>query len=76
MGGVYREIVPPERMVHTELFDEDWTGGQTLATSVFTEQGGKTNAHDHDAVLVAGDSRRGFQVRHGSRSWRRLRQAG
>ncbi len=42
MGGVYREIVPPERMVHTELFDEDWTGGETLATSVFTEQGGKT----------------------------------
>ncbi len=42
MGGVYREIVPPERVVHTELFDEDWTGGETLVTTVLTEQGGKT----------------------------------
>jgi uncharacterized protein YndB with AHSA1/START domain len=42
MRGTYREIVPPERIVHTELFDEDWTGGETLVTNVLTEQGGKT----------------------------------
>ncbi len=42
MGGVYREIVPPERIVHTELFDQDWSGGETLVTTVLTEQGGKT----------------------------------
>jgi uncharacterized protein YndB with AHSA1/START domain len=42
MGGVYREIVRPERIVHTELFDEDWTGGETVGTSVLTEQGAKT----------------------------------
>jgi len=42
MGGVYREIVPPERIVHTELFDQDWTGGETLVTTILTEQGGKT----------------------------------
>ena len=42
MGGVYREIAPPERLVHTELFDEDWTGGETLVTTLFTEQGGRT----------------------------------
>ena len=42
MGGVYREIVPPERIVHTELFDQDWTGGEALATTVLVEQGGKT----------------------------------
>src|SRR5688572_32262001 len=30
LRGVYREVVPPERLVHTELFDEDWTGGETL----------------------------------------------
>jgi len=23
MGGVYREVAPPERLIHTELFDED-----------------------------------------------------
>jgi uncharacterized protein YndB with AHSA1/START domain len=42
MRGTYREIVPPERIVHTELFDEDWTGGETLVMNVLTEQGGKT----------------------------------
>ena len=42
MGGVYREIVPPERLVSTELFDEDWTGGETLVTIVLVEQDGKT----------------------------------
>jgi uncharacterized protein YndB with AHSA1/START domain len=42
MGGVYREIVPPERVVSTELFDEDWTGGEVLGTLALSEQGGKT----------------------------------
>jgi len=42
MGGVYREIVRPERIVQTELFDEDWTGGETLVTSVLTERDGAT----------------------------------
>lgn len=42
MGGVYREVVPPERFVHTELFDEDWTGGETLVTTEFTERDGRT----------------------------------
>jgi len=42
MRGVYREIVPPERIVRTELFDQDWTGGETLGTALFVEHGGKT----------------------------------
>jgi uncharacterized protein YndB with AHSA1/START domain len=42
LRGVYREIVPPERIVHTEIFDEDWTGGETLVTLVLTERGGRT----------------------------------
>ena len=42
IGGVYREIVRPERIVHTELFDQDWTGGETMGTSILTERGGKT----------------------------------
>ena len=42
MGGVYREIVIPERIVNTQLFDQDWTGGETLGTLLLTEQGGKT----------------------------------
>lgn len=42
MGGVYREIVRPERIVSTELFDEDWTGGETVNTMTFAERAGKT----------------------------------
>lgn len=42
MGGVYREIERPRRIVHTELFDEDWTGGETIQTTVFEEKGGRT----------------------------------
>src|SRR5262245_14931705 len=28
LSGVFREIKRPERIVHSELFDEDWTGGE------------------------------------------------
>jgi len=42
LRGVYREIVKPERIVHTEIFDEDWTGGETLVTLVLTEHAGRT----------------------------------
>jgi len=42
MSGVYREVAPPGRLVHTELFDEDWTGGEVLTTTLFTEDGGRT----------------------------------
>jgi uncharacterized protein YndB with AHSA1/START domain len=42
MGGVYQEIVQPERIVHTETFDEDWTGGATVVTSSLAEAGGRT----------------------------------
>src|SRR5882762_11877589 len=30
MGGIYREIVPEERLVCTELFDEAWYPGEAL----------------------------------------------
>jgi uncharacterized protein YndB with AHSA1/START domain len=42
MGGIYREITPPERLVSSELFDEDWTGGETVATQALTERDGRT----------------------------------
>jgi uncharacterized protein YndB with AHSA1/START domain len=44
MGGVYREIVRPERLVATEKFDEAWYEGEALDTTTFIEQGGKTTA--------------------------------
>jgi len=42
MGGVYREIVAPERLVTTERFDEAWYPGEALNTLVLIEQGGRT----------------------------------
>ena len=42
MGGIHREVVPSERLVATQLFDQDWTGGEAVGTLVFTEQDGKT----------------------------------
>jgi uncharacterized protein YndB with AHSA1/START domain len=44
MGGVYREIVPPERLVVTEQFDEAWYPGHALITLILTEKDGKTTA--------------------------------
>jgi uncharacterized protein YndB with AHSA1/START domain len=42
MGGVYREISAPARIVATEQFDQAWFPGETVATLVLSEQGGKT----------------------------------
>ena len=40
-GGTINEIVRPERIVTTERYDVDWTGGETLNTNVFAAQAPK-----------------------------------
>jgi uncharacterized protein YndB with AHSA1/START domain len=42
MSGVYREIVRPERLVATEVFDDPWFPGEAVDTTVLVEQDGKT----------------------------------
>jgi|SRR6267143_5393288 len=42
MGGVYREVEAPERLVSTEKFDEAWYPGESLNTLVLVEKGGRT----------------------------------
>lgn len=42
MSGVYREVVPPERLVHIERFDQPWYPGECVITTVLTEESGKT----------------------------------
>ena len=42
MGGIFREIVSPERLVATEKFDESWYGGEALDTTVFVAEGDLT----------------------------------
>lgn len=42
MGGEYREVVRPERIVSTEKFDEAWYAGDAIGTLVLTENAGQT----------------------------------
>ena len=42
MGGVYREVLAPERIVTTERFDEAWYPGEGVGTLLLVERGGKT----------------------------------
>jgi uncharacterized protein YndB with AHSA1/START domain len=42
MGGIYREIVPHERIVSTEVFDKAWYPGQAVGTIILSEQRGIT----------------------------------
>ena len=42
MGGVFREIMAPERLVATERFDQPWYPGEAVSTLVLAEQDGKT----------------------------------
>ncbi len=63
MGGVHREIVRPERIVCTQLFDQDWTGGETLGTLVLTEHNGKTTVAN--TVLYASKAARDGALQSG-----------
>jgi uncharacterized protein YndB with AHSA1/START domain len=42
MGGMYREIVRPDRIVNTEKFDEAWYPGEALITTTLIEKDGDT----------------------------------
>jgi len=66
MRGVFREVVPPARIVHTECFDQPWYPGEALITSTFTEQHGTTtllvtiryeSRETRDSVLKSGMAR-------------------
>lgn len=64
MGGLYREIEAPSRIAHVELFDDDWTGGETLNTLELNESGGKTHllmrVHYANAEALAGALKTGM----------------
>jgi uncharacterized protein YndB with AHSA1/START domain len=40
--GVYKEVLPPERVVNTEKFDEPWYPGEAIVTNSLAEASGKT----------------------------------
>lgn len=66
MGGTFVEITPPARIVHLEVFDEDWTGGETRVTTELVEQGGVT--HMSLTVLYASRAARDGALQSGMTS--------
>jgi uncharacterized protein YndB with AHSA1/START domain len=42
MSGIFREIDAPERIVHSEIFDDDWTGGEAVVTTILSERDRRT----------------------------------
>lgn len=42
MGGTVLEMVPPERIVTTERFDDAWYPGEAVDTMELVERGGRT----------------------------------
>ena len=52
--GVYREVVRPERLVHTERFDEAWYPGEALITVLKSPmESGVAQSYDKLAELLA-----------------------
>jgi uncharacterized protein YndB with AHSA1/START domain len=52
--GVFREVVPPERLVFTFAWEEEGERGlETLVTLTFAEEGDKTRMTLHQAPFVS-----------------------
>ncbi|MCC7478803.1 SRPBCC domain-containing protein [bacterium] len=39
MSGSFTALVEPQHIAHTEIFDEDWSGGEMLVSTDFKAQG-------------------------------------
>lgn len=58
--GVFREVVPPERLVFTFVWEEQGERGvENLVTVTFAEHGGKTLMHFRHAPFVSDGERDG-----------------
>jgi uncharacterized protein YndB with AHSA1/START domain len=44
LGGTFREIARPDRLISTEAFEDEWYSGEALDTLVLTEKDGRTTA--------------------------------
>ena len=44
LGGTFREIARPDRLISTEAFEDEWYSGEALDTLVLTETDGRTTA--------------------------------
>ena len=59
MRGVYREVVPPERLVMTFAWEDEagQPGHETLITVTFADQAGKTRLTFEQGVFETVESR-------------------
>lgn len=57
-GGTITEFVRPEWMKSTELYDVDWTGGETINTNAFDELHGGSRTRSTLTVLYASKAAR------------------
>jgi uncharacterized protein YndB with AHSA1/START domain len=63
MGGVFREVAAPERIVATEQFDDAWYPGEAVNTTVFVQEGDITRTTI--TVLYASKEARDIASRSG-----------
>jgi uncharacterized protein YndB with AHSA1/START domain len=62
LGGVFREIVPPKRLVFTFAWEEEGERGlETLVTVTFAERGGKTTMTFRQAPFQSAEQCDGHQ---------------
>lgn len=61
LGGIYREVVEPQRLVFTHAWDNEngKPGPETLVTVTFTERDGKTEMNFRQSGFESVDSRDG-----------------
>ncbi|MCZ8155321.1 MAG: SRPBCC family protein [Leptospira sp.] len=45
VGGVFKEINAPTKLVNTERFDQSWYPGEAIGTVILEEKNGKTILH-------------------------------
>ena len=66
-GGVFREVVPPERLVFTFAWDEEGERGiENVVTITFTAQGRKTLMNFRQTPFQSAEERDGHQGGWGS----------
>ena len=59
--GVYREIVPPERLVFTLIWDNEGPDSEMLCTFTFIERGGQTEMTFRKGPFRSAESQRSEQ---------------
>ena len=67
-NGEYRELVPNEKVVHTEIYEAMQEAGYALVTCTFEEtESGRTTLSMLTKRRLAGGARRDHRLRHGGR---------